>query len=194
MTARAERNEWRQRAEDNQEAAAQLTLVQQESETYKLKANESEERATQNHQLYLKEQQQYQQTLCLYQEEKVKADAWLTKYEEADNQRKQYLTLYNNAKEELRYERRSKASIKGWETRRKRDNKRLKLEIFEMTVMLRESLARKDEAVSNLYILAERMDRIQGLVDSVEESTNTPINLLQKLKRVWHAIKDILEE
>ena len=65
-----------------------------------------------------------------------------------------------------------------------------------MVVLLRESLASKDdEAVNNLYALAERMDRIQQLVDSVEvESTGNPVGLLQKLKRIWLAIKDILSE
>jgi hypothetical protein len=192
---RAQRDEWKQKAKENEEAATQLVCVRQEIETYQLKVNEWEERATQNHQLYLDEQQKYQQTLCLYKEEKERSTEWLAKYEQADAQRQQYLTLYNEAKEELKYERRSKASIKGWETRRKRENERLKREIGEMTILLRDSLERKDEAVNNLYILAERMDRIQQLVDSVEEeSTNTPVGLLQKFKRIWLAIKEILVE
>jgi len=195
MNARSERDEWRQRAKENEAAATQLVCVQQESVAFQLKASEWEERAIQNNELYLKEQQNYQQAICLYNEEKAKANEWFTKYEEADTQREQYLTLYNAAQTQLKYERRSKASIKGWETRRKRDNDRLKQEIGEMTVLLRESLVRKDEAINNLYVLAERMDRIQNLVDSVEEeSTNTPISLLHKLKRIWLAIKDILEE
>ena len=227
MNARADRDELRQR----------VVHIQQESETFQLKASEWEERAIQNNELYLEEKQNHQQALCLYNEEKAKANEWftkyeeantqreqylilyndeqqnhqqaiclyneektkaiewLTKYEEANTQREQYLTLYNDAREQLKYERRSKASIKGWETRRKRDNDRLKQEIGEMTVLLRESLVRKDEAVNNLYVLADRMDRIQNLVDSVEEgATNTPISLLQKLKRIWLAIKDILDE
>jgi chromosome segregation ATPase len=226
MNARADRDELKQR----------VVHIQQESEAFQLKASEWEERAIQNNELYLKEKQNYQQAICLYNEEKIKTNEWFTKYEEAATQREQYLTLYNNeqqnyqqalclyneekakanewftkyeeanaqreqylalyndAQAQLRYERRSKAGIKGWETRRKRDNDRLKQEIAEMTVLLRESLARKDEAVNNLYVLAERMDRIQNLVDSVEESTNTPISLLQKLKRIWVAIKDILDE
>jgi hypothetical protein len=234
MNARSERDELKR---ENQEAAAQLVRIQQESETYQLKATDWEESAAQNHLLYFKEQQKhqqifclyneekaratewlakyeeanahrkqylslyndeqqkYQQTLCLYNEEKARATEWLAKYEEANAQREQYLTLYNDAKEQLKYERRSKASIKGWETRRKRDNERLKWEIGEMTLLLRESLARKDEAVNNLYVVAERMDRIQQLVDSVEEeSANTPISLLQKLKHIWLAIKEILGE
>jgi hypothetical protein len=106
-----------------------------------------------------------------------------------------YLTLYNQAKAELKYERRSKASIKGWETRRKAENERLKREIAEMVVLLHKSLASKDEAVNNLYIVAERMDRIQSLVDSVEdETTSNPMGLVQKFRRIWLAIKEILSE
>ncbi|AFY77385.1 MAG: hypothetical protein IGR93_05680 [Hydrococcus sp. C42_A2020_068] len=227
---RAQRDEWKQKAKENEEAATQLV-------TYQLKVNEWQERVTQNYQLYIEEKQKHQQTLCLYNEEKAKATEWLTKYQQADArrehyltlyneeqqkhqqtlclyneekakatewlakyqqadaQRQQYLTLYNEVKEELKYERRSKASIKGWETRRKRENERLKREIGEMTIVLRDSLERKEEAVNNLYILAERMDRIQQLVDSVEEeSTNTPVGLLQKFQRIWLAIKEILAE
>ena len=71
----------------------------------------------------------------------------------------------------------------------------MKQEIGEMAVLLRESLTRKDEAVNNLYAFAERIDRIQTLVDSVdEESTSSPIGLLQKLKLIWLSIKEILAE
>lgn len=50
-------------------------------------------------------------------------------------------------------------------------------------------------AVNSLYVVAERMDRIQSLVDSVEEeTTNNPMGLVQKFKRIWLAIKDILSE
>jgi HSP90 family molecular chaperone len=169
--------------------------LQQQLQTSQLAVDEWEQRATQNNQLYLSEQQRYQQTLCLYNEEKAKTVELIAKYQEADARRTQYLTLYNEAQELLKRERRSKAGIKGWETRRKIENERLKQEIAEMVVLLRESLASKDEAVNNLYALAERMDRIQQLVDSVEvESTGNPVGLLQKLKRIWLAIKDILSE
>ncbi len=175
-----------------QQEKAQL---QQQLQTSQLAVDEWEQRATQNNQLYLSEQQRYQQTLCLYNEEKAKTVELIAKYQEADARRTQYLTLYNEAQELLKRERRSKAVIKGWETRRKIENERLKQEIAEMVVLLRESLASKDEAVNNLYALAERMDRIQQLVDSVEvESTGNPVGLLQKLKRIWLAIKDILSE
>jgi hypothetical protein len=129
---------------------------------------------TRNHQLY-------QQTLLLYEEEKTKAAELLTKY--------------NEVLGELQSERRSKAGIKGWETRRKKENERLKSEIGEMVVLLHESLANKDEAVKNLYTVADRMDRIQRLVDSVEEeTTGTPVGLLRRLGKIWVAIKDILAE
>ncbi|WP_371681650.1 hypothetical protein [Chroococcidiopsis sp. TS-821] len=200
-------NEWEQRATQThqlyvaEQQKHQQTLCLYNAETAKVtewltKYEEANAQKQQYLTLYNDEQQKHQQTLCLYNEEKARATEWFTKYEEANAQKQQYLTLYNEVKEQLKYERRSKASIKGWETRRKHENERLKREIGEMSVLLRESLVRKDEAVNNLYILAERMDRIQQLVDSVEveEATNTPLSLLQKLKRVWVAIQEILGE
>jgi hypothetical protein len=198
-TARSQRDEVRSELDVKkqclEETSARLAQTEEEVQISRIEVDQWKERTHQNHQLYLEEQQRYQQTLCLYDQEKARAIELLAKYEEADAQRAQYLSLYNEVQAELKSERRSKAGIKGWETRRKRENERLKQEIGEMTVLLRESLARKDEAVDSLYLLAERMDRIQTLVDSVEdESTNNPINLLQKLKRIWLNIKDILNE
>lgn len=119
----------------------------------------------------------------------------MVQFETIQAERDQYITLYNEAQSQLKFERHSKAGIKGWETRRKRENERLKQEIGEMTVLLRDSIARKDAAIGNLEELANRMDRIQNLVDSVEAtSTDTPIGLLQKFKRIWQAIQDILAE
>ncbi|MEH1934178.1 MAG: hypothetical protein V7L14_10700 [Nostoc sp.] len=182
----------------NEEKAKISQIVhvhQREIQTYQLEANELKEQVTQNYQFYIDEQQNYQQTLCLYNEEKARATELLTKYEAVNSEREMYLTLYNEAKAELKYERRSKAGIKGWETRRKAENERLKREIAQMVVLLRESLTSKDEAVNSLYVVAERMDRIQSLVDSVEEeTTNNPMGLVQKFKRIWLAIKDILSE
>lgn len=248
MTVRAQRDEWQQRAKENEEATSQLVHVQQKIETYQieanelkeqvtrnyrfyideqenhqktlylykeekakisqlvhvhqreiqtcqLKANELKEQVNQNYRFYIDEQQSHQQTLCLYNEEKARATELLTKYDAVNSEREMYLTLYNEAKAELKHERRSKASIKGWETRRKAENEKLKREIAQMVVLLRDSLASKDEAVNSLYLVAERMDRIQSLVDSVEEeTTNNPMGLVQKFKRIWLAIKDILSE
>lgn len=191
------------------ELKSRLMTVLAQRDEWQGRAREKEQQAEQNHQLFLAEQQRYQSTfilyeeaksegqsyLTLYNEEKTRSSELLVKYEEAQAERQHYLTLYNEAQTELKFERRSKAGIKGWETRRKRENERLKQEIAEMAVLLRDSLARKDEAINNLEALAERMDRIQYLVDSVEEeSTNNPLGLLQKLKRIWQAIKDILAE
>lgn len=175
---------------------SQLVHVhQREIQTCQLEANELKERVTQNYNFYIDEQKSHQQTLCLYNEEKARATEFITKYEAVNSEREMYFSLYNETKAELKYERRSKASIKGWETRRKAENERLKREISQMVVLLRDSLASKDEAVNSLYIVAERMDRIQSLVDSVEEeTTNNPIGLVQKFKRIWLAIKDILSE
>lgn len=240
MTVRAQRDEWQQKAKENEAATTQLVQVQQEIQTYQVKFTDLEKRVAQNYQLYIGEQQNHQQALCLYNEEKAKANQLLTKYEEANSQRERdvarnyqlyvdeqqnhqqtlclyneekarasqllikyeeansqkerYLALYNETKAELKYERRSKASIKGWETRRKAENERLKREIADMVVLLRESMSSKDEAVNNLYVVAERLDRIQSLVDSVEEETSNPVSLVQKFKRIWLAIKEILSE
>ncbi|MDZ8134538.1 MAG: hypothetical protein RM049_04450 [Nostoc sp. DedQUE04] len=182
----------------NEEKAKISQLVhvhQREIQTCQLEANELKEQVTQNYRFYIDEQQSHQQTLCLYNEEKARATELLTKYDTANSEREMYLTLYNEAKAELKHERRSKASIKGWETRRKAENEKLKREIAQMVVLLCDSLASKDEAVNSLYVVAERMDRIQSLVDSVEEeTTNNPIGVVQKFKRIWLAIKDILSE
>lgn len=64
-----------------------------------------------------------------------------------------------------------------------------------MVVLLRESLAGKEEAVNSLYVVAERMDRIQSLVDLAdEETTSNPVGLVQKFRRIWLAIKEILSD
>ena len=191
-TARSQRDEFQSKL---QATSTQLVHTQNSFQTSQLEISKWKDCATETHKLYLEEQQKHQESLCLYHQEKSRVTELLSKYEEADAQRMKYLTLYNETQTQLKYERRSKASIKGWETRRKSENQRLKQEIAEMTFLLRESLERKDEAVGNLYLLAERMDRIQQLVDSVEEeSSSNPIGLLQKLKRIWSSIKTILAE
>ncbi|WP_416669526.1 hypothetical protein [Egbenema bharatensis] len=200
-----------------------LLTVRSQKDELQQKVQETEQRAEQTQHLYLAEQGKYQSTLTLYQEEQKKYESTLTLYEEAQTQvqsylalydqekarssellvkyetaqteRDRYLTLYEETKAELKFERRSKAGIKGWETRRKRENERLKQEIGEMSVLLRDSIARRDSAIGNLEELANRMDRIQNLVDSVEGSSgDTPVNLVQKFKRIWQAIQDILAE
>jgi tetratricopeptide (TPR) repeat protein len=191
----SQRDEWQQRTQENQETASKLIQIQQEIEANQVEINELRKSAAQNYQKYLDEQKNYQQALNRYNEEKAKANELLTKYEKVKYERDNYVILYNEAQAQLKFERRSKAGIKGWETRRKAENERLKREIAEMVVLLRESLASKDEAINNLYLVAERMDRIQSLVDSVEEeTTGNPIGLVQKFKRIWLAIKEILSE
>jgi chromosome segregation ATPase len=191
----SQRDEWQQRATENQETASKLIQIQQEIEANQIEINKLRENAAQNYQKYLDEQKNYQQALNRYNEEKARANELLSKYEQVRSERDNYIILYNEAQSQLKFERRSKASIKGWETRRKAENERLKREIAEMVVLLRESLESKDEAINNLYIVAERMDRIQSLVDSVEEeTTGNPVGLIQKFKRIWLAIKEILSE
>jgi hypothetical protein len=199
-----------------------VTLRSQNSELrQQVKAAETQAEQTQS--LYLEEQQRYQSTLTLYQEEsqkyestlalyqevqtqaasylalydeeKAKSNELLVKYEAVQTERDHYIVLYNESQSQLKFERRSKAGIKGWETRRKRENELLKQEIYEMTHLLRDSLERKEEAINHLEEFASRMDRIQHLVDSVEQdSTNNPVGLLQKFQRIWQAIREILAE
>ena len=177
------------------EKSTELVHVQQAFQAAQLEVATWQEKTNQNHQLYLTEQQNHQQTLTLYDQERAKVNEWAAKYAEVEAQSNNYLALYNEAQIQLKYEKRSKAGIKGWETRRKQVNQRLKQEIGEITILLRESLSQKDEALENLYLFADRMDKIQKLVDSVEgESSDNPIGLLQKLKRIWLSIKDILAE
>lgn len=139
--------------------------------------------------------EQRQQYFSLYEQANQEREQYITLYQQTQQERDNYLTLYNQAIADLKFERRSKAGIKGWETRRKRENERLKQEIAEMTVILRDSLERKEEAVESLYTLANRMDRIQRLVDSVEDTSNSnPLSMIEKLKRAWQAVKEILAE
>jgi chromosome segregation ATPase len=195
MTVRAQRDEWQQKAKKNEEAVSQLVDIQQKIQTYQLEANQSNERATQIHQLYLDEQEKHKQTICLYNEEKNRAIELLAKYEVVNSERERYLSLYNDAQAELKHERRSKASIKGWETRRKTENEKLKREIAEMIVILHKSWDSNEEATNKLHVVSERMDRIQSLLDSAdEETTSNPIGLIQKFKRIWIAIKEIISE
>jgi hypothetical protein len=64
-----------------------------------------------------------------------------------------------------------------------------------MAIVLRESLTKKDQAIQSLEEVATRMDRIQRLVDSVDdEVANNPVGMLQKLQRIWVAIREILAE
>lgn len=175
--------------ENYQSAQSRLAVAQNNIQKYEVEAERLK-------QVVADEKQNYQQISLLYEEEKRKFGDLLTKYEEVSCERDKYLVLFNQAQDDLKFERRSKASIKGWETRRKTENQRLKKEVADMVVILQNSLATKDEAINNLYMVAQRMDRIQSLVDSVEEedSSNNPVGVIQKFKRIWLAIKEILSE
>lgn len=176
-------------------ATLELTKVSEELNFSLSEVSNLQKQVSETLSLYQSEQENYQQTLLLYQTEQTKFSELEASYNEVVSERDKYIILYNEAKKELKFERRSKAGIKGWETRRKKENQKLKQEIAEMVVLLRESLASKDEAINNLYVVAERMDRIQSLVDSVEEdTTNNPVGLINKFKRIWSAIKEILAE
>ena len=145
--------------------------------------------------LHQDSQTQAQSYLTMYDSEKVRGDELVIQLNEVQGHRDRYLTLYNETQSELKTERRSKAGVKGWETRRKKENEKLKQEISEMAMVLRDSMERKDEAINSLYSVAERMDRIQRMVDSVDDDTATnPIGLLQKMQRMWQAVKEILAE
>ncbi|MBD2101622.1 hypothetical protein [Leptolyngbya sp. FACHB-261] len=213
MTLRAQKNELQEKIKETEQKAEQnhqLYLQEQEqSQTTLTLYQEEQQRYQSTLTLYQEEQQRYQSTLTLYQEAQTQAQSYLTLYDQekvyrsellvkletTQTERDQYFNLYNESQTQLKFERRSKAGIKGWETRRKRENERLKQEIGEMTVLLRDSISRRDVAINNLEELANRMDRIQNLVDSVEGSTaDSPIGLVQKFKRIWQAIQDILAE
>ncbi|WP_225885303.1 hypothetical protein [Leptolyngbya sp. KIOST-1] len=145
--------------------------------------------------LYRESQEQASSYLALYTEEQARSSELEVKYNQVCQESQNYLTLYKQIEQELKVERRSKAGIKGWETRRKRENERLKQEIGEMAMVLRESLTKKDQAIKSLEEVAARMDRIQSLVDSVDgEGVNNPVGMLQKFQRIWAAVKEILAE
>lgn len=166
----------------------QVEVVQNEIVVWQGKAQEAE-------QLYRAEQERYQATLVLYNQEQERAKGLLLQYETVDQERAKYLSLYEDTLAQLKFEKRSKAGIKGWETRRKRENERLKQEIAELAVILRDSLERKEEAISNLESMANRMDRIQSLVNSVDDSSEeNPANFLEKLRRIWLTVREILAE
>ena len=138
---------------------------------------------------------QAQSYLTMYDSEKVRGDELVIQLNEVQGHRDRYLTLYNESQSELKTERRSKAGVKGWETRRKKENQKLKQEISEMAMVLRDSMERKEEAINSLYSVAERMDRIQRMVDLVDDDPATnPIGMVQKLQRMWQAVKEILAE
>jgi chromosome segregation ATPase len=186
-----------QKLYQEEQARYQSALVlYEEAQTYQ--PLYQEERAKNTTLLFQFEEtnQKFQQYFNLYNEEKVQNQNLILQVQAAQADGEKYLTLYNESQTQLRAERKSKAGIKGWETRRKKENERLKQEIAEMMVILRDSMERKEEAISNLENLAERMDRIQSLVDSVEDdSTNaSPLGVVSKFKRIWRAIQDILAE
>ncbi len=170
--------------EEQQRYHSTLTLYQEEQDRYRTTLN-----------LYQETHTQAQSTLTLYNQEQTRSQELAAKYETAEAEYQRYLTLYNQAHNDLKFERRSKAGIKGWETRRKRENDRLKQEIGEMTILLHDSMTREEGALTNLEEIATRMDRIQSLINSVdEEPGDNAIGFLQKLQRIWQAVKEILAE
>jgi hypothetical protein len=180
-----------------QKSSIQLAQSQKRIQSSQLEIYKWKEISIQKQDLYVIEKDKNQQTVCLYEDEKRRAVELIAKYEEADSQRRKYFLLYSETQTQLKHERKSKAGIRSWETRRKLENQRLKEEIAEMTVLLRESLLRKGEAVDNLYALADRMDQMQQLVDSVEDESEAVVHqtgLRQKIKRIWMSIQDILAE
>ncbi len=220
LTVRAQRDEFQKKAEqtnhlyleEQQKHHTTLTLYQEEqgkyqttlvqyqevqsqAQSYLTRFEEAQTQARSYFTLHQEAQSQAQSYLMMYETEKARGNELTIKFEEVQGQRDRYLTLYNESQDQLSFERRSKAGIKGWETRRKRENEQLKREISEMTVLLRDSFERKDEAIDSLYVVAERMERIQRLVDSVDgDSTTSPIGMVQKLQRIWQAVKEILAE
>ncbi|MBD1875188.1 hypothetical protein H6F75_17020 [Nodosilinea sp. FACHB-131] len=177
------------------EAKNQVVDKERQLEESQTLYREQEEKLQSTIVLYRETQEQASSYLALYTDEKAKSSELEVKYNEAHQESQNHLARYKQIEQELKTERRSKAGIKGWETRRKRENERLKQEIGEMAIVLRESLTKKDQAIKSLEDVATRMDRIQKLVDSVDnEAANNPVGMLQKLQRVWVAVKEILAE
>jgi septal ring factor EnvC (AmiA/AmiB activator) len=177
------------------EAKEQVVVKEQQLEESQRLYQEQREKLESTLVLYQETQEQASSHLLLYTEEKARNSELEIQYNKVQQESQNYLALYKQIEQELKLERRSKAGIKGWETRRKRENERLKQEIGEMAIVLRESLTKKDQAIQSLEEVATRMDRIQKLVDSVDdEVANNPIGMLQKLQRIWIAIREILAE
>jgi chromosome segregation ATPase len=177
------------------EAQNQVVEKEQQLEESQRAYQEQQEKLQSTIVLYQETQEQANSYLALYTEEQAKSSELEVKYNEAWQESQNYLALYKQIEQELKIERRSKAGIKGWETRRKRENERLKQEIGEMAIVLRESLTKKDQAIKSLEDVAARMDRIQRLVDSVDdEVANNPVGMLQKFQRVWVAVREIMAE
>jgi hypothetical protein len=136
------------------------------------------------------EQQEFQNTLFLYNEEKSKSTEFFAKYIEADAQQIKYFDLYSESQLQLKEARKTIAGLRGWSTRRKKENENLKQEISGMVVQLRESYTREDEAIKNLYGLADRMDKIQKILDPVNEADVS----VEQLARISVLLKVILNK
>jgi hypothetical protein len=190
-----ERDEWKQKAQNNEAAAIQLLDTQQQLQLSEARSREIYLQTEENYRLYLKEQEQYQAIFNLYNQEQTRSTELLIQYQEANTLKLHYLAKYDELQTKLKAERQSKASIKGWQTRRKNENERLKQQIGDMVILLRDSLERKEESINHLYLIGDRMDRIQRLMDSVEQESNRdPVKLLEKLMRVWLVVQKILAE
>ena len=187
--------------EEQQKREQTLVLYENEQKRYQsaLVLHQEEKQAlevdlTRYQQKYQDAEAQYQSYFDLYKQETARTSALQLSLEETQSDRDRYITLYDEAQADLKFERRSKAGIKGWETRRKKENQRLKQEIGEMTLLLRDSIERRDVAIGNLEALADRMDRIQNLVDFTEDGPNTPLSLLEKFRRIVQSVREILAE
>ncbi|NJK59847.1 MAG: hypothetical protein HC918_05790 [Oscillatoriales cyanobacterium SM2_1_8] len=147
------------------------------------------------------ERQRAWNALCVVQAVQEDRQLLTWQYQQAIEGQQQFRTLYQQSqqelgtlRDELKFERRSKASIKGWETRRKAENDKLKREIADMARVLQQSMAREGEATATLRALAGRMDRIQSLVDGLDSEATSPKNLLEKFQKIWQAVQEILRE
>jgi hypothetical protein len=136
------------------------------------------------------DQQKIQETFELYRQEKDKSIEILFKYSESERQKIQHFDLYTESQLKLKEARKTIASLKGWATRRKKENDNLKQKISGMVIQLRESYTREDEAIKNLYGLAERMDKIQKVLDPVNEEYVSA----EQLTRISILLKVILDE
>jgi chromosome segregation ATPase len=136
------------------------------------------------------DQEKIKETFELYSQEKYKLSELTHKYIEIDTQRSHYLALYDESQTKLKEARKTIAGLRGWSTRRKKENEKLKQDISEMVVRLRDSFIREDEAIRSLYGLADRMDKIQKVLDPVNEADVS----VEQLARISVLLKVILDE
>jgi L-rhamnose mutarotase len=178
MNARADVLQWQQRAKENEEAASQLTQVQQENQAYQVEVSNLKEYAAQNYQKYLNEQKNYQQALCLYNGEKTRATELISLRDEWERRAKEneQATLQLN--------------------QFKQENQTYQLEINELKQRVahnyliylneqenyQQALARYNEAVAKSKELTSQCDAWQQRAEENEEAVSQLIQVQKEIQ------------